>query len=294
MAKKKGVLVKKIENDEIVKKTKSPYTFKSLNDSLQQKALLASEAQVFKLNQEGKLTEPILLQISTVLPTSKFKSKDHTRRMIRIPNRLHSIKNTSILLVTRDPVDTFRIPLTDKTAVTTNTFTSIIGFKKFKSMVGTSKKALKTFHEYDIIIVDNKLHKFLPKLLSSTIFCKSSQNYPLMLQMALPNNDVNANNEKNSRETVDIDYIQAQIKAWCKNTTFVPSTGPLLSVIVGYPSMSGTQIIENIDAVLTFLTDKNSQPIGGGVITDGMGGILDLHLFANDKSVPILKKSDRI
>lgn len=293
MAKKKGVLVKKVEKEDVVKKVRIPYIFKSLDESLQQKALLASEAQIFKLNQDGKSNEPILLQISTVLPTSKFKNKDHIRRMIRIPNRLHLIKNTSILLVTRDPVDTFREPITEKSAVTTNTFTEVIGFKKFKSMVGTSKKALKTFHEYDIIVIDNKLHKFLPKLLASTIFCKSSQNYPLMLQMALPNNDINADKKKNSRDTVDIDYIQAQIRAWCKNTTFVPSTGPLLSIIVGYPHMSGKQITENIDAVLTFLMDSNSQPIGG-VITDGMNGILDLHLRANDKSVPILKKTDKI
>ncbi|KAG0675417.1 hypothetical protein C6P40_000332 [Pichia californica] len=291
MARKKGMLVKadKVTNP---KKEKIPYIYKTLDESLQQKTLLASEAQIYKLNQEGLVKEPIILQLSTEVPTTNLSTKEFTRRMINIPNRLRLVKNTSILLVTKDPVDNYRIPITLPTAITTDTFTDIIGFKKFKSLVGTSKKALKTFHEYDIIIVDNRLHKFLPKLLAPTIFCKSSQNFPLMLQFALPTSDVIVIKRRKEKDELDLDYIQSQIKAWCKNTTFVPSTGSSLSIIVGYPNMSGSDITENIDAVLTYLTDKKFKPIGG-IIPDGINGIADIHLRANDKSVPVLKKGSR-
>lgn len=288
MAQKKGVLKKKVEQVDLKSKEKEPYEYTSLDGIMQEKALLAAEAQIYKLNKDGLLNEPVLLQLSTLLPTTR--TKESTRRMIGIPNRLHTVKKTSILLVTRDPVDTFRIPLTEKTAVTTDSFTEIVGYKKFKSMVGTSKKALKTHHEFDLIVIDHRLFKFLPKLLEPTIFCKSSQNFPLMVQMAMPYSEAKRPHAKDDR--VEPMYVQSQIKAWCKNTTFVPSIGPSLSIVVGHPGMTGIQIVENIDAVLTFLTNKKFGPIGG-VIEDGMNGVVDIHLRANDKAVPILKRSER-
>jgi ribosome biogenesis protein UTP30 len=292
MGNKKGILKKKVEQT-VQKKEKSEYEYKSLSPELVEKALLAAEAQIYKLNKDSKIDEPIMIQISTLVPTSLSKEKEHTRRMIRIPNKLRSIKNTSILLVTKDPVDIYRIPLIEKNSPTTNTFTEIIGYKKFKSMVGTSKKAVKTYHEYDIIITDNRLHSLLPKLLEPTIFCKSAQKFPLMLQMAKQDPDATLVKSKKSSkmkdERVDPVYVHAQIKSWCRNTTFVPSTGPSISIIVGYPNMTGAAVVENIDAVITFLSDKNFRPIGG-IIHDGMNGILDLYLRANDKTVPIMKK----
>lgn len=293
MAKKKGVLQKKPEKV-VEKKEKREYEYKSLNSELIEKSILASEAQIYKLNKDGKINEPIMLQISTLLPTSTSKERDHTRRMILLPNKLKNVKNTSVLLVTKDPIDTYRLPLTENDAPTRDTFTEIVGYKKFKTMVGTSKKALKVFHEYDIIITDNRLHSILPKLLEPTIFCKSSQNFPLMLQMAQQDPDAELVKSKKSSkmkdERVDPAYVQSQMKSWCRNTTFVPSTGPSISIIVGYSNMTGTQISENIDSVLTFLTKKEFKPIGG-VIHNGMASVLDMYLYANEKSVPIMKKA---
>lgn len=291
---KKGILKKKAVEEKKLKEKKE-YEYKILTETLREKALLAAEAQIYKLNKDGKTSEPIMLQLSTLLPTSK--TKEYTRRMIVIPNRLRSVKNTTILLVTKDPVDTYRIPLNDKESVTTDTFADIVGYKKFKSMVGTSKAALKTNYEYDIVITDNRLHSLLPKLLGPTVFCKTSQNFPLMLQMAPQ--DVDAKLVKSKRsgkmsdERVDPEYILSQIKSWCKNTTFVPSVGPSLSIIVGYSKMKGIQVVENIDAVLDYLTNEKYRPIGG-VLSKGIEGIVDIHLRADEKSLPILKKGENI
>lgn len=295
MANRKGVLKRKVV-EEKQSREKGPYDFQILNESLQEKALLASEAQIYKLNKDGLTKEPIMLQISTLAPTSLAKEgRDHTRRMIAVPNKLRTTKNTSILLVTKDPVDTYRVPLTEKEAPTTDMFTEIVGYKKFRTMVKTSKQALKTFHEYDIVITDNRLHSVLPKLLETTIFCKTAQNFPLMLQMARQDPGAKLVRSKKSSkmkdERVEPTYVQSQVRAWCRNTTFVPSTGPSLSVIVGYPTMSGSEVVENIDAVIAFLADRAARPIGG-VIHDGFSGIIDLHLRANGKTVPIMKKGD--
>lgn len=290
MGKRRGVLKKK-EVEKPRNHERADYIFQTMNQELQDKALLAAEAHIFKLEKEGKMDEPIFLQLTTMVQTSK--SKEFTRRMIKIPNRLRTVKNTTILLVTKDPVDTYRVPLTDKEAVTSDTFTDIVGYKKFKTMVGTSKKALKTYHEYDMIITDNRLHSLLPKLLEPTIFCKSSQKFPLMLQMAKPDPDAQLVKTKKSGfkdERVEPEYVQGQIKLWCRNTTFVPSTGPVISIIVGNPKLSGSEIIENIDSVLTYLCDESSRPIGG-IVQGGFEGILDMHLRANDKTLPIMKKS---
>lgn len=293
MTQKKGILKRK-EPEKNIKKEKAEYIFKVLDSDLKDKALLAAEAQVYKLKKDGLMEEPILLQLSTLLPTCT--EKEFTRRIITVPNRLKTVKNTSILLVTKDPVDTYRIPLTEVGVPTADTFTEIIGYKKFKSLVGTSKSALKTYHEYDMIITDNRLHSLLPKLLGPTIFCKSSQKFPLMLQMATQSPDAELVKSKKSQkmkdERVEPEYVQSQIRSWCKNTTFVPSTGPSLSIIVGYPKMTGAQIVENIDAVLAYLTDKKFKPIGG-LIVNGIDEIVDIYLRANDKSVPVMRKDDR-
>lgn len=289
MAQKKGVLKKKVEKSENKRKEKAPYEYESLDVKLQEKALLAAEAQIYKLNKDGLKNEPIFLQLSTLLPTSS--SKKNTRQMIPIPNRLRSVKETSILLVTRDPVDTCRTPLSEKKAATTDTFAEIVGFKRFKSMVGTSKKALKTYHEYDLIMIDHILFRFLRKLLEPTIFSKSAQKYPLMVQMAKSYSSTTPQSVRDDR--VDPDYVLSQVKAWCKNTTFVPSTGPSLSIVVGTSNMTGIQIVENIDAVLTFLTTKKVSQLGG-VVRQGMNGVIDLYLRANDKAVPILRKEEKL
>ena len=59
---------------------------------------------------------------------------------------------------------------------------------------------------------------------------------------------------------------------------------------MGNPKLSGSEIIENIDSVLTYLCDESSRPIGG-IVQGGFEGILDMHLRANDKTLPIMKKS---
>ncbi|TID31394.1 hypothetical protein CANINC_000023 [Pichia inconspicua] len=294
MGKKRIILQKKCTETKTKKDVKD-YEFKSLNHSFVEKALLAAEAQIFKLNKDGKLQEPIILQLGTLVPTAKFK--EYTRRMILLPNRLRKLKETTVLLVTKDPVDKFRSALDAEHSVTEGVFKDIIGYKKFKKMVGTSKSALKTSHEYDMIVLDTRLHSLLPKLLGPTVFCKSAQKYPLMVQMAKP--DVDAELEKGKKSNklkdnrVEPDYVLGQIRAWCRNTTFVPSSGPNISIVVGYPYMSGLEIVENIDAVITYLTDRKYRPIGG-IINDGLKGITDLYLRADDKSVPIMKSTESL
>jgi ribosome biogenesis protein UTP30 len=294
MTQKKGVLKRKVVEGP-KSKTKKDYEYKSLNDPVREAALIAAEAHIYKLNKEGKSDESIILQLSTLAPTAK--TKEYTRRMIVLPNRLRTVKNTSILLVTKDPVDTYRITLNDKDAVTTDTFADIVGYKKFKTKVGTSKAALKTYHEYDMIITDNRLHTLLPKLLQPTIFCKGSQKFPLMLQMATQSADAQLVRSKKTGnwkdERVEPEYVLSQVKSWCRNTTFVPSTGPSMSIVVGYPNMSGVQIVENIDAVISFLTQREFRPIGG-LVHEGLKGIVDLHLHANDKTLPVMKQGESL
>lgn len=294
MGRKRTILKKKVNDTKPQKETKV-YEFKSLNQDFVEKALLAAEAQIFRLNKQGKPFEPIILQVGTVVPTAR--TKEYTRRMIALPNRLRKLKETTVLLVTKDPVDKFRSELNAEHSVTEGVFKDIIGYKKFKTMVGTSKAALKTSHEYDMIVLDTRLHSLLPKLLGPTVFCKSAQKYPLMVQMAKP--DVDAELEKGRKsnklkdDRVEPEYILGQVRSWCRNTTFVPSQGPNISVVVGYPYMTGSAVAENIDAVITYLTDKTNRPIGG-LVNDGVKGITDLYLRADDKSVPIMKSTESL
>lgn len=294
MSRKKSVLQKKVQETK-QEKEKTDYEFKSLNTEFVDKALLAAEAQIYKLNKDDKVSEPIILQLGTLVPTAK--TKEYTRRMIALPKRLRKLKETTILLVTKDPVDKFRSALNAESSATEGIFKDIIGYKKFKSMVGTSKNAVKTSHEYDVIVTDTRLHSLLPKLLGPTVFCKSAQKYPLMMQMARPSVDAQLEkgrkSDKLKDERVEPDYVLGQVRSWCRNTTFVPSTGTNISVVVGYSYMAGSEIVENIDAVITYLTDKKFRPLGG-LVNNGIKGIVDIYLYANDKSVPIMKNGESL
>ncbi|QPG72766.1 hypothetical protein FOA43_000067 [Brettanomyces nanus] len=250
-----------------------------LDSNIQASAQKAVVSLKKHLETQNLQHEPIYLIIDTELPTCK--RKEFTPRIIPLTNRIGKVSNSKIFLITKDPVSLYREPLVGKDSATDNVFTTIIAFRKFKSISHSRKSTARVYHDNDFILIDHRLHKFLPDLLHGTIFQKSSKKYPIMIQMARPSADAKLTQSKKSTkmkdERVDPDYLLRQVKMICRSTTFVPSTGKCLSIVVGFSDMSSEKLVQNINSILEYLTNAKFQPVGG-VISGGMAGILDLHL----------------
>ncbi|VEU21363.1 DEKNAAC102790 [Brettanomyces naardenensis] len=271
------------------KQTDSARRFHVLDAHLQTESLKAVKALQEHLQlEEGSQHQPVYLVIDTKSPTAQ--EKQFTPRIIPLPNRIGKVGDQKIFLVTKDPVSHYREPIAKKGSPTEDSFGSIVAFQKFRSIVHSRKSAAKLYHDNDLILIDHRLHKLLPPLLRGTIFEKSNKKYPIMLQMARPSMDAKLVQSKKSTkmkdERVDPEYIQKQVRMICRSTTFVPSKGSCISIIVGYSDMSTEKLVENIDSVLEYLTDVKFAPVGG--IIKGMDRISDLHVkLAESVTLPI-------
>ncbi|KAF6013886.1 hypothetical protein HII13_001135 [Brettanomyces bruxellensis] len=116
-----------------------------------------------------------------------------------------------------------------------------------------------------------------------------------MLQMARPSAEAKLVKSKKSQkmkdERVDPEYVQKQVQIICGGTTFVPSTGNCLSVVIGDISMTTSALILNIDSVLNYLLNSNFKPVGG-VIDLGMDGVVGLNVkLADSTAIPIFAEN---
>lgn len=264
----------------------------------------------------------IHLVISIKIPLSR--KKDYIPRIIPISYKLDDVTNKSILLITKDPSTPYRSKLMIKDSPTEDLFLDIISFKKLKSMInktstsstnnkGKKQNLIKIFKNYDIIVCDHRIMKFLPNLLGELFYYKNKK-LPFLIQMAKPilletsklkaqlkaksnNNNNNNNNQqgpsildgltiskenKIKDERCDPKYINLQIKSIVKNTNYLPSNvinkGDCISLKIGYINWSIDKLLININDIIDYLINKEYfSTIGGG----GEGIIKDLNNLGN-------------
>lgn len=276
-------------------KSKRVYEFKVLASDLKAKSGRAIEALRghSKVDLDDAPNQKVYLIIETRLPTSK--SKEVIPRIIPLACRVRKVSDSKILLVTKDPISVYKIPLTKKGSATEDTFDNIIPFRKFRQLIMNKKEANKLYHNNDFIFIDHRLNRLIHPLLHNTVFGKTSKKYPLMLQMARPSAEAKLVKSKKSQkmkdERVDPEYVQKQVQIICGGTTFVPSTGNCLSVVIGDISMTTSALILNIDSVLNYLLNSNFKPVGG-VIDLGMDGVVGLNVkLADSTAIPIFAEN---
>lgn len=136
----------------------------------------------------------IHLVISIKIPLSR--KKNYIPRIIPISYKLDDVTNKSILLITKDPSTPYRSKLMIKDSPTEDLFLDIISFKKLKSMInktstsstnnkGKKQNLIKIFKNYDIIVCDHRIMKFLPNVLGELFYYKNKK-LPFLIQMAKP------------------------------------------------------------------------------------------------------------
>ncbi|ODV79829.1 uncharacterized protein CANTADRAFT_10679 [Suhomyces tanzawaensis NRRL Y-17324] len=220
--------------------------------------------------------EPVFVIINTKIQLAK--AKDYTPRIIPITHKLSKLETKSVLLVTKDPSTPYRDALQKKESPTEDVFNQIYTLAKLKSLSRDPKKLYKLFKEFDIVVSDHRVHKFLPNILGSTFYVKNKK-VPFMIQMAKPDPDAKLTVGKKSTKLKDDrcepKYVRAQMKAIVGNTYFIPPVnGNCLSIKVGYTSFSDKELIQNIDDVLQYLVQEKFQPVGGLLrSTSNIGGV---------------------
>lgn len=238
----------------------------ALGEDARQKGLRSVRALIshVSLKSDRSSEEPIYVIITSKTPLAR--KKEYVPRIIQLTHKLDELTNKSILLVTKDPSTPYRQPLTEKGSPTEDTFNQIYTLTKLKSLAKDPKKITKCFREFDIVVADNRVHKFLPHILGGQFYIKNKK-LPFMVQMARPDPRAALTKTQNNKlkdDRCEPKYVQKQMRAIAENTFFhLTSKGNCMSIKVGYTSWKPQQVIDNINDVLSYLTDTKYAPVGG-------------------------------
>lgn len=235
--------------------------------------------------------EPIFLIINTKIYLTKVK--DYTPRIIPLSKGLDKLENKSILLVTKDPSLPYRDALTKKDSPTEDVFNQIYTLTKLRHISKDPRKLTNLFKEFDIIVADNRVHKFLPDILGARFYVKNKK-IPYMVQMAKPDKDAKLVKGKKSAKLKDDrcepDYVRYQMKSIVRNTSYIPSaTGTCISIKIGYSNWKPEEIMTNANDVLKYLIEPKFQPVGGLLRTTK--NLVSIHIKTSESiSLPVLQK----
>lgn len=170
-------------------------------------------------------------------------SSSHPRIIPLHHGKMYRPRDLSILLVTRDPVQKFRDQLKEN-EMTADMFREVISIRGLRRRIRDAAWS----HEFDLVVADFRIHKFLPKALGG--------HKPYLIQMVreTPNSKLREpQSEKNKRETLDPSFIRAQLRNICKNTSYVPGAGDLCIKIGERNRHPLDQVAKNMLDVVEFL-----------------------------------------
>ncbi|KAK6203175.1 ribosomal protein L1/ribosomal biogenesis protein [Scheffersomyces amazonensis] len=229
---------------------------------------------------KNQFSNPTTIYLSINIKITIVRTKDYTPRIIPITHKLDKVENKSVLLITKDPSTPYRDALTAKDSPTEDVFNQIFTLTKLKSIARDPKKVYKLFKEYDIVVADNRVHKFLPTILGGQFYIKNKK-VPYMIQMAKPSAESQAQLVRGKKSTKLKDdrcepkYVKQQMKAIVGNTSYIPSSsGNCLFIRVGSTEWPIEHILHNINDVLQYLIDTKYGPVGGVLKSiDNLGNI---------------------
>lgn len=244
---------------------------------------ISSEAQ-----KSGKDShhEPILLVLNTNIYL--VKQKDYTPRIIPVTHKLHKIDEKSILLITRDL--SFKEHFTKPGSPTDDLFHQIIPFQKIKLIGHSPKSLLRLFKENDIVLADTRIHSRLPSILGSQFYAKNKK-VPFKVLMAKP--EAGRQTHGKIDGLCDVKYVRSQVKAILGNTYFIPpAQGNCINIVVGYSDWKVSELLTNINDVISYLVEEKNLPVGGL-----LRKIENLHSVlirtSNSVALPVLKKKEQ-
>lgn len=232
------------------------------------KARTSVNALISHQRSEGRPTAAIYLTINVNIKLAK--SKDYRPRVIPLSHKLDKISNKTVLFISKDPASHYRDILTAKDSPTEDAFKEIISLKKLKLKSKSPKTLIKLYKENDIIVADNRVHKFLPDVLGTTFYARKKK-VPFMLQMAKPDPSAKLRRTQQNKlkdDRCDVEYVYKQLKSIVGNTSFVPTinVGDVISLKIGYANWVVDDLIENINDIVKYLKNEENRAAIGAAI----------------------------
>ncbi|EHN01408.1 Utp30p [Saccharomyces cerevisiae x Saccharomyces kudriavzevii VIN7] len=205
--------------------------------------------------------------------------RDNIPRVIPLSRcKLSKPRDLGILLITKDPSTLYRETLT-KDEHTSDLFKEIISVKNLRRRF-RGNKLTQLYKDFDLVVADYRVHHLLPDVLGNR-FYHGSKKLPYMIRMS---KEVKLKRQQMA-EKCDPIYVRAQLRSICKNTSYIPNDDNCLSVRVGHIQKHLIpEILQNIQDVVNFLTDRSKRPQGGVI----KGGIVSIFVkTSNSTSLPI-------
>lgn len=230
-------ILKRKEEEKPAKKAKTAYTYRHfVTEEQRSTSLLAIEALIYAVKQSAT-THDRFVELKLQLKEPMTEKRVFVPIILNVPNKLRTLTNTKVLLVTQDESHT---AVLEKT----NSFDEVTSFKKFSLILRDSKKAKDLYTKFDVIMLDYRQRVKVPKLIRGTVLNKSNRRLPLLVQVEKQN------------EEFDVEHVLKQAQSLCKNTSYVPATGKSISIVISRAEVSSELILENLDAILAQLKNK--------------------------------------
>ncbi|EJS42824.1 utp30p [Saccharomyces arboricola H-6] len=210
--------------------------------------------------------------------------RDNIPRIIPLTKcKLFKPRELNILLITKDPPTLYRETLANDEH-TSELFKEIISVKNLRRRYRGSKLN-QLYKDFDLVVADYRVHHLLPDVLGNR-FYHGSKKLPYMIRMS---KEVKQKRQQ-MIEKCDPIYVRAQLRSICRNTSYNPNDDNCLSVRVGHiQKHSVPEILQNIQDVINFLTDRSKRPQGGVI----KGGVVSIFVkTSNSISLPIYQFSE--
>lgn len=182
--------------------------------------------------------EPVYLQITTQEPVV---SKRNTSPVIlKLPNKLHSIRDISICLIVKDPQQRVIDELEKRDCPTEDMFEKIISVKKLKAQLRSKKQNIDKFKKStDLILADERVIHLLPDILGPQFYKGSNPPVPIKL----------GSGPSAKKDAIDATHIKYQVKAINHSTLLSLSPSTCISCLIGYSDMELNELVQNVEAI---------------------------------------------
>ncbi|KAF2193297.1 ribosomal protein L1 [Zopfia rhizophila CBS 207.26] len=226
---------------------------------------------------------PIYLTLAT---------KKHIQDQNRLkPNKItlvHPIinsKDIQICLITADPQRAYKNLVADPAfpEKLQAKIGRVIGLQKLKAKYKTYESRRQLLAEYDIFLADSRIIKSLPQALGK-IFYSGAGKRPIPVNLAAgtkkQKDDSSKKKDANDKTVGTPQAVAREIEIALKSTLVNLSASANTTIKVGRDSMKPRQIMENVGAVVSVLTNK--------FVPQGWRGIRGLHIKGpNSMALPI-------
>ncbi|RAK80939.1 uncharacterized protein BO72DRAFT_422087 [Aspergillus fijiensis CBS 313.89] len=213
---------------------------------------------------------------------------------IPIPHSLNTKSSLSVCLITADPQRAVKNIVADPSfpAHLTNSIDKVIGYNKLKARYDSFEKCRQLLAEHDVFLADDRIIMRLVQTLGKTFYKSSKRPIPVRIAAIEKVDGKRVKKDAKAKKSKDEgsafaapEIVAREIERalHCAPVQLAPAT--TAAIRVGASNFTAEQLAENIDAVVTGLTEK--------YVTKGWRNLKAIHIKgANTMAMPIWLASE--